>query len=265
MTSLVAIKCIDGVVIGADSAVTFGVAGGHIGTIEHHTSKKLKIIGSSIIIAGAGELGLMQRFVAAVEKADKAGQFDGVDDAISFGKILSSIGIRDFNETHLEKFNFTALVAFFAGGEASLCELDGLTGFQPEIKELVDLWHVSTGAGQSITDPFLALLREAFWADSAPSLQGGIFTTLWALTHVCKLNTGGIGFPINLAVLEKPKLMQLPCARILTAPELAEHGNVVEAAMRHLGEFKDILMGKTGAEAVPVASVTAVVDLAQGA
>jgi len=251
MTSLVAIKCLDGVVIGADSAVTFGTAGGNNGTIEHHTSKKLKIVGSSIIIAGAGELGLMQRFVAAVEKAEKAGNFSRADDAISFGKILSSVGLRDFNETHLEKFNFTALVAFISGGEANLCELGGLTGFQPEIKELVDLWHVSTGVGQSITDPFLALLREAFWSDAAPNLQGGIFTTLWTLTHVCKLNTGGIGFPINLAVLERPKSSQRPSARILTAQELAEHGNAVEAAMRHLGDFKEILMGRSGAEAVP--------------
>jgi hypothetical protein len=257
MTSLVAIKCLDGVVIGADSAVTFGAAGGNIGTIEHHTSKKLKIVGSSIVIAGAGELGLMQRFVAAVEKAEREGRFAGIDDAISFGKALSSIGLRDFNETHLEKFNFTALVAFIAGGEPNLCELDGLTGFQPEIKELVDLWHVSTGVGQSITDPFLALLREAFWSEAAPNLQGGIFTALWALTHVCKLNTGGIGFPINLAVLERPRLGHQPAARILSAQELAEHGNVVEAAMRHLGEFKNILMGRSGAEEVPTAAASA--------
>lgn len=257
MTSLVAIKCVDGVVIGADSAVTFGAAGGNIGTIEHHTSKKLKIVGSSIIIAGAGELGLMQRFVATVEKAEKAGEFAKLDDAIEFGKVLSSIGLRDFNETHLEKFNFTALVAFISGGEAHLCELDGLMGFQPEIKELVDLWHVSTGVGQAITDPFLALLREAFWFDSAPTLQGGIFTALWALTHVCKLNTGGVGFPINLAVLEEPKFGVQSAAKMLSPQELAEHGNVVEAAMRHLGEFKNILMGRSDTEAVPTASNSA--------
>lgn len=255
MTSLVAIKCSDGVVIGADSAVTFGASGGNLGTIEHHTSKKLKVIGNSIIVAGAGELGLMQRFVAAVERAEKKGVFDGAEDAIAFGKILSSLGLRDFDETHLQKFDFTALVAFVAGGEPGLCELDGQTGFQPEIKELVDLWHVSTGAGQSITDPFLALLREAFWVDAAPNLQGGIFTTLWALTHVCKLNTGGIGFPINLAVLEGPGRDQPSVARMLTAAELAEHGNLVEAAMRHLGEFKNILLGETGAEAIPTAAV----------
>jgi hypothetical protein len=257
MTSLVAIKCIDGVVIGADSAVTFGTAGGNIGTIEHHTSKKLKIVGSSIIIAGAGELGLMQRFVAAVEKAEKAGEFAKIDDPITFGKMLSSIGLRDFSETHLEKFNFTALVAFISGGEANLCELDGSMGFQPEIKELVDLWHVSTGVGQSITDPFLALLREAFWTDSAPNLRGGIFTALWTLTHVCKLNTGGIGFPINLAVLEHPRSGSPSSAKLLSPQELAEHGNVVEAAMRHLGDFKNILMGWSDTQAVPTAANSA--------
>lgn len=256
MTSLVAIKCSDGVVIGADSAVTFGAAGGNVGTIERQTTRKLKVVGDSLIIAGAGELGLMQRFVAAVERAEKAGKFNDVSDAIEFGKILSSIGLRDFDETHLQKFEFTALVAFASGGEANLCELDGQTGFQPEIKELVDLWHVSTGAGQPITDPFLALLQEAFWPDAAPNLEGGIFTALWALTHVCKLNTGGIGFPINLAVLEGGNRQAPLKARMLSQPELDEHGNLVDAAMRHLGDFKNILLGKSGAEAIPVASAS---------
>ena len=254
MTSVVAIRCTDGVVVGADSAITFGAAGGHIGTIEQHTSQKLRIIDESIIVAGTGDLGMMQRFARAIEKANARGDFSQIVDAIEYGKMLSRIGHIDFAETHLNKFDFSAFVAFTAGGEASLCEIDGGSGFQPEIKEPSDLWYVSAGAGQAITDPFLALLREAFWVDGPPNLRGGIFTALWALTHVCEINTGGIGGPIKMAVLEKPKNGQPSLAHFLSTAELDEHKDAVQAAVKHLGQFKLILNGQIETETVPLAA-----------
>ena len=246
MTSIVALRCTDGVVIAADSAVTFG--GGQIATIEQHTSQKVRIVGNEIIVAGTGPTGLMQRFCAAVETAYREGKFKDLGSGIAVGKLLADIGIRDFQETHLEKFDFSALVAFSIAGEPFLCELDGGSGFQPEMKEPVDIWYVSMGVGQSITDPFLALLNEAFWIEGPPPLRGGIFTALWALKHVCKLNAGGVGDPIRIAVVEQD---MDAAARFLTPAELAEHENVVEEAMRHLGNFKNILEGRASTELVP--------------
>lgn len=249
MTSIVALRCADGVVIGADSAVTFGAKGGQLSTIEHHTSQKLRLVnGGRMVLGGTGQLGLLQRFHAAVSRASQEGVFDQATSGIEVGKRLADIGLRDFSETHLQQFDFSALVAFEVLGKCYLCELDGDSGFQPELKDRDDLWYVSKGAGQAITDPFLALLQEAFWAEAPPSLTGGIFTALWALKHVCKLNAGGIGDPVHIAVMKEGDLAP---ARLLNASELAEHDNMVEAAMRHLGTFRDILEGRSSTEIVP--------------
>ncbi|MEH6676590.1 hypothetical protein [Phenylobacterium sp.] len=247
MTSIVGLHCIDGVVLGADSAVTFGSAGGQVSTIEQNTTQKLRLVGDRFILAGTGQVGLMQRFHSVLEKSVLAGDFAEPESPIEYGKRLAEIGIRDFRQTYIDRVNFSAFVAGSASGQPFLCELDGDSGFQPEMKEASDLWYVSAGIGQTITDPFLALMREVFWQDGPPSLRGGIFTALWALKHVCKLNAGGIGYPIRIAVLEK----ETGNARMLAPEELAEHDNVVEAAMKHLGDFRDILEGLSGTQSIP--------------
>jgi hypothetical protein len=124
-------------------------------------------------------------------------------------------------------------------------------GFQPEIKDPKDLWFASAGAGQPITDPFLALLRSVFWRESAPNLRGGIFTVLWALRHACEINPGGIKEPIKIAVLETAKGKY--GAHMLTEDELLEHGNIVDSATGHMAQFRGTLLGelKTGAPPKP--------------
>ncbi len=239
MTSIVALRCSDGVVIGSDSAVTLGGSGGQLNTIEQHTGQKVRLIGEDIILTGTGSLGLMQRFHAAVSLNHSNGQLKKIPSGIEFAKKLADIGLRDFQNTHLTEINLSAYAAFMSNGEPHLCELDGGAHFQPEMKEPLDLWYVSGGIGQQITDPFLALLREVFWPDGPPNLRGGIFTAMWALKHVCEINAGGVGYPLHIATLDA----QTGKARILNEEELAEHENMVQAASAHLGAFKDILNG----------------------
>ena len=123
------------------------------------------------------------------------------------------------------------------------------TAFQPEIKDLGDLWFTSAGSGQHITDSFLALFKEIFWKDGPPNVRGGIFTALWALRHACEVNPGGIKGPVRLAVLarEKGKLR----ARRLDKDQIAEHENVVTAATEHMRGFLDVLEGRTEASDLP--------------
>lgn len=194
-------------------------------------------------------MGLAQRFHAATDTAWKSKNFAGVKSGIDFGKQLSRVGIQDFMETGLKQFGFSALAAFPADGLPHLCELDGGSGFQPEMKLPDDLWYVSVGSGQPITDPFLALMSEVFWHDGAPNVRGGIFTALWALKHVCKVNPGGIGEPIHIAVLEKSGSEYV--ARELGEDELAEHRSGVEDAMRHLGDYRKRLEGEGSVPDVP--------------
>jgi ATP-dependent protease HslVU (ClpYQ) peptidase subunit len=250
MTAIVGIRCRDGVVIGSDSSATFGDGGGH-NTIEQSTAKKIEIIGESVIVAGTGAVGHMQRFTAVTQNLWDQKAFQGKSE-IEIGKQLSSGGINDFSSTGaMNNLQFAAMVAYPAKDQPSLCELPGGRGiFQPEIKKADDLWFASTGSGQVITDPFLALLRKVYWSDGAPSLQGGIFTAVWALQHACEVNPGGINAPVKIAVLarEKGKLR----ARMLDEAELAEHQNMVTEATKHMAAFRDILGGKGKASDVPM-------------
>ncbi len=243
MTSIVGIRCIDGVVIGSDSAATSADGSGQLRTMELSTSRKIEIINSKIIIATTGSVGYAQRFSAVVKDMWEKKTLSGKT-AIECGKLLSAHGIKDFLETHKQEISLTAFVAFPAKHEPELIELTGwASGFQPERKDPNDLWFCSAGIGQPITDPFLALLRKVFCPKGPPTLGGGIFMALWALMHVCEINPGGINEPIKIAVLAGKELT----ARMLDDAELAEHRNLVNGAMAHMASFRDILDGKTAA------------------
>ena len=250
MTAIVGIRCKDGVVIGADSSATFGDGGGNR-FIEQSTRKKIEIIGENIIVAGTGSAGHMQRFTAVTQKLWNDKTLSGKSD-LEIGKLLSSGGIADFNQTHaMNRLDFAAMVGFPANDQPALCELPGAQLlFQPEIKKVDDLWFASCGSGQPITDPFLALLRKVYWPNETPPLQGGIFMALWALQHACEVNPGGIKEPITIAVLgrEKGKLR----ARMLDEAELAEHLNMVSEATKHMAAFRDIVEGKGKSNDVPM-------------
>jgi Proteasome subunit len=250
MTSIVGVRCTDGVVVGADSSALFG--DDRIRTIEQPTEKKIRIIGERVIVAGTGYVGHAQRFVAVVEHLWANGQFKDKS-GIEVGKMLTQAGVNDFSHTmvgdHLRVIDYGALVAYPAMDRPCLCELPGRLGFQPELKEPDDLWFASTGSGQSITDPFLALFRSVFWKDGPPNIQGGIFTALWALMHACEVNPGGINEPIKIAVLSRTKGKLL--ARELDEAELREHRDMVAEATRHFAEFREILTGKKAASEVP--------------
>ncbi|MCH9012600.1 MAG: hypothetical protein IIA68_06015 [Proteobacteria bacterium] len=240
--------------IGADSSATLG-DGAHTRTIEQPTERKIAIIGDKIIVAGTGSVGHSQRFVAIVNRLFTDKQFMN-GSALATGKMLSQHGLKEFGETFVQVLDYTAFVAFEAEGQPVLCELprgamtkDQPTAFQPEIKDLGDLWFTSAGSGQHITDSFLALFKEIFWKDGPPNVRGGIFTALWALRHACEVNPGGIKEPVRIAVLarEKGKFR----ARMLDKDEKAEHENMVTAATDHMRGFLDVLEGKAEASEVP--------------
>lgn len=250
MTAIVGIRCKDGVVIGADSSATFGDGGGR-GVIEQSTSRKIEIIGESVIVAGTGAVGHMQRFTQVVQNLWSQKHFQGKTE-IDIGKMLASSGINDFNQTGaMNNLQFAAMVAYPANDQPSLCELPGGPGiFQPEIKKVDDLWFASTGSGQVITDPFLALLRKVYWPDAAPSVQGGVFMAMWALQHACEVNPGGINLPVKIAVLDRGKGKLR--ARMLEEAQLAEHLNMVAEATKHMASFRDILEGEGKPSDVPM-------------
>jgi hypothetical protein len=57
-----------------------------------------------------------------------------------------------------------AIIAFSASNGFNLCEF-ATKDFQPELKT-DQMWFVSMGSGQPILDPFLGLIRKAFFTES---------------------------------------------------------------------------------------------------
>lgn len=166
MTVIVGILCKDGVVIGTDSSATFADGTG-AGTIEQPTDKVF-IYENTAVMVGTGSVGINQRFREVMTR-----RWGMIKDftALALAKDLSRHLIEDLIYTHASKGQYGALVAYPTKNEGfQLCEFE-VTDLQPELKN-ANMWYVSMGSGQRITDPFLAFIRDVFWQAGPPTLQG---------------------------------------------------------------------------------------------
>ena len=242
MTALVGIYCQDGIVVGSDSSASFSHTE-QFRTIEQKV-KKVRVIAGQVILAATGSVGLDQRFAEIVERYWTGNR--GRDKLpMEIAKELCAEGIKDFCFTHVEKGRYGALLAFPCSkkGHPQLCEFP-TTDFQPEFKDS-NMWFVSMGSGQPITDPFLGLMRRVFWGDTPPQLNEAIFAVSWTLRHVIELNPGGINGPAQIAVLDAKGR-----ARLLQDSELQEHLSNSEGAESYLRGYRDVLQGKS-AKSIP--------------
>jgi hypothetical protein len=263
VTSIVGVLCSDGVVIGSDSAATFDT--GQFRTIEQKT-EKIDIVGSSVIVAGTGSVGLHQRFASIVRQAYEGsllqtfpahmggpakipitGKVFTKDKPLEIAKTLSRAALEDMGHTYLKPGQYAALMAFSCRREPYLCEFS-IGDFQPELKEGKRLWFVSLGSAQSITDPFLGFIRRAFWGAGIPSVSDAIFAVTWTLQHAIDLNPGGVNGPVKIAVLEK--LEGDYKGRILDPEELQEHQQNIEETYSELQKLRE-RRRSTNAETVP--------------
>ncbi len=247
MTLIIGIRCTDGVVMGADSAITF--TDFQANTIKQIYRQKLSVLcgkNTTAIVGGSGFHGHIQRFENIVNRLMDDGNILIVD-AVDIGRQTSKLTRTDFAETlnteeSLKLFPFSALMAIHckSGDEvrAQLIEFVGMLQ-QPEVK-LKDNWFVSIGSGQKIADPLLGLMRKIYWSNQPPNLQGGIFMAHMVLKLACDLAPGGIAPPVKLATLSQTE-EGLPCAREFTEKELQESLSAVENALDYYGRFPDLL------------------------
>jgi len=231
MTILVGMMCTDGIVLGADSSSTFSA--GNTPTIEQPT-RKLHVVGNSVLLAGTGSVGLNQRFHAIVQDHYDRKVF-AQKEPMECAKSLCAAAISDFGSTSATRGTYGALVAFCHGNKPYLVEF-GVTDFQPEFKD-ENIWYVSMGSGQVIADPFLGLMRSAFYPAGPPTLSMGVFVAAWALAHTIEVNPGGIKEPLRLAVIRKTDGHMKACE--LTGDELIEHNASIEAAKQYLSAYAD--------------------------
>jgi 20S proteasome alpha/beta subunit len=227
VTLLVGVLCGDGVVLAADSAVT--MAGGPGQLTITHPARKIEIIAGKLIIAGTGQMGLGQRFCAVV---DRMWPILEVADTppVEVGRSLCQHTVNDFASTRTPAGGLGALVAFPSKGAFHLCEFQ-VADFQPELKT-EKLWYVSMGSGQSLADPYLALIRKVFWSKGPPNVEDGIFAAVWVMHHAIKAAVGFVGPPIDVAILAKDGASMLPTDRV------QEHLENVEAADEYFASWK---------------------------
>ena len=230
MTAIIGILCKDGVVIGADSSATF--AAGNFRTIEQKTNK-IEIIDEKIIVANTGHVGFGQRVNDNVINYFR--KPSNQKNHIAIGRELSAQIIQDARSTGAPLQN-AATIAFEHKGELYLLELEAGT-FQPEFKTK-NLWYVSMGSGQTITDPFLGFIRRLIWGDEQPNIRGGIFAALWTLMQAIELNAGGINGPPQIAILKKENGKSK--ANILTDAELEEHKDFISELEAKISSAKNL-------------------------
>lgn len=250
MTAIVGVLCREGIVIAADSAATFGIGIGPnlIRTIETPT-KKITIIEDRMIVASTGEIGLHQRFCHFVKTLSDQKKFASGRAQVDVATELVHEVLKNFGTTGIQvgHVQLGCLLAFPLGSTLHLCEFQYLT-LQPEFKTK-NLWFVSMGSGQQITDSFLAFLGKIFCPSSnpgPPSLSDGIFMATWALSRAIECNPGGINGPIQLATLSNgPKGISV---KLLTEAEIQDHEANVVAAEGYLGAYRHKLQGDTGKE-----------------
>lgn len=106
-----------------------------------------------------------------------------------------------------------------------------------------DLPFISIGSAQATADPFLAFIHKIFWPTSLPTLEMGIFSTLWTLRHAIDTNPGGVADPIQILILEKPNKDFV--ARELASEELEEHIEAINAAESVLRDFRTLSAGES--------------------
>ena len=236
MTVIVGVLCEDGVVVGSDSSATFSASS--LPTIEQRVPKTF-VVGNDLIFAGTGQGGLSQRFGNILSRLRQDANFFA-SDRFNIATAICRTALQDFNSTFAQPGQLGALVAFACQNHFHLCEFSG-ADFQPEHKD-GNTWFVTMGSGQLIADPFLAMVKQAFFSDQQPRLREGIFAVTWALDHTIRFNTGGINGPSQIAVLSRNNGGTL-VARLLDSNEIGEHLESVKGIQAHVAAYREILNG----------------------
>jgi hypothetical protein len=210
MTLLVGVLCSDGVVIGADSAFTMGVLGQQ--TVSQ-SAPKIEVVDGRALIATSGPVGLGQRLAGVfgdvlrenrIPTSLKSYKVMGVLRGAFWEPIENELKAAAVAQqvigsvAHTSALSWT-LLAMSVGGRPTLYQFDQ-QGAPEEATDKIPF--VCLGSGQMIADPFMAFLRGIFWqADTLPTINEGLFATVWTLAQAIDVSPGGLGRPIRVFTL----------------------------------------------------------------
>lgn len=248
MTLLVGVLCSDGVVIGADSAATLGVP--NQPTVRQSVPK-VEIVGGCALIATSGPIGLGQRLAGEFRETIEQHKlptgmkshkvmlslrktfFEHIGPEMQAAAVAAQlIGSSNAQVSAVSQ----TLLAMSVDGKARLYEFDAQGA--PEEKT-ASLPFVCLGSGQMLADPFMAFLRGIFWEDGKlPTLNEGLFATVWTLTQAIAVSPAYIALPIGIFTLRQSGAS---CqARQVNDSELGELGQAVAGAREWLGQYRRV-------------------------
>lgn len=248
MTLIVAVKCRDGIVVGADGAATLGVPGQP--PTARQPVRKLQIVKGKLIIGTSGPVGLGQRLADEITTIWNENKLSNKSPEAAMTYIR-----QEFVSKHIGVELQVAGMAKNAIGAAALSSALSHTVLAIPISRQLclfqfdqqgapemataDLPFVAVGSGQAIADPFMAFLRRVLWQhtgkgqDSLPPLGDGITATLWTLQHAILTSPGGIADPVQMMIIRKEG--KDFGARELDETELAEHSLAIESLEDTIG------------------------------
>lgn len=208
MTLIIGVKCLDGIIFGADGVVTDA-------TIKLKPYKKIKVISDNIVVACSGSNSISQRLEEAIKfysqrqtQPTPGMAYYQVSGALQ--NLLSSVLKKDweifqtakltFGEQINQNLDFGLIMALPVLEDYHLLHFDFLC--QPyEIKE--ELPFYSIGCGKNNADPFLAFIWRVIWNKKMPTLQDAFDAVLWTLIHVIEIAPYAIDEPIQIMRIAK--------------------------------------------------------------
>lgn len=260
MTLIVGIKCMNGIVLGADGAASLGSLGQ---MTAMQPVKKLSKVTDKILLGVSGAVGLSQRIEGEIKKHSNLHGREKAD-------VMSELRKSIWTEILELEFKAAAMAAQVVGPAArNSCMCAAVVALPVKNNELAliqfdqngspeyateDIPFVAIGSGQMLADPFLAFVRRMFWPNRLPSIAEGEFAVQWTLHHAIKTATGGIADPKQICVLEKNG--NNIAGRELSKDECKEHEEAVGRAEDYLKKF-ELAPGADGgdlpaAEPIPV-------------
>ncbi len=217
MTVLVGVRCTDGVIIGADSAVTYSpVSDPNFYTAEAASGRKVYVVHNEIVVATTGEVGLGQRLVRFLQDAlsdqNQRNDFLNAPPA-NAGTWISQNATANFKQTLApweRSYNLGALVGVVVQNEPRLYWFDQqnfrpeLVGERDETGQFRTLPLITHGGGQKLADPFLLHAHRVLFGEGHfPDVGEGRLLVAWTLDHVIRYNVGGVGGAQCIVALER--------------------------------------------------------------
>lgn len=240
MTVVVAFQCTDGVVVAADSMLTTYSGGIAVG---HHKGKKIYTLAGNQIFAFAGDPGQANRFQHLANS--KAGEILTAPDPLNYGILVCQAVIAQFISTGIQNaINLQTVLAFPKDNVANCCIYE--TNLQPRFLDS-DHFCIALGSGKQYADPFLRFLVDVFCPSNIqPSLVDATFLAVWVIEHVIQTNTGGVGGPIRVGILEDSSTGMI--ARELADPDIDRQKEAITGALETLNTWRSQVAGEQGPE-----------------